>query len=385
MKRILILYISPNTGHHTAAKSVEQALLKSDGEIEVLIVNALNYISPFFEKIILKTYLSVLKNTPELWEFLYDNNKIKDRISPLRSIVLRQQSQKLFRLINEYHPDVVLCTQAYPCQIIGEYKHECAVPFELMAVITDYVVHAYWVSQRVDHYMMPHQEGLQKMAGYGIDLNRMSITGIPVDPVFNRTLDKTLLKKQMGLPENLPVILIMGGGQCLIPVKDILDGLAKIRMPHRIIVVTGTNKSLFGSMMHYKQKHCPSMHVFAYVHEIDKLMEVSDLLISKPGGLSSSEAMVKDLPMLIYRPLPGQESKNADFLTKNGVALRAEEISEITDKVEMLFKDNVLLKSLKDKILLMKRPDAASDIAKVILHQVPQQPVSAGQSLGSYA
>lgn len=367
MKRVLILYISVNSGHHVAAKSIENALRKEDPEVEILNVNALNYISPILEKFVIKTYMGVVKNTPELWEYLYDNSQVKEKLSKFKDFTYRLNSSRLLQLTSEFKPDVVICTQAYPCGVLATYREEFPLPFPIVAVVTDYVVHSYWILNQVDLFVVPTQVTKQCLLGQGILEEKVKVLGIPVDPIFNRKQDRDLLKSWHGIAKDRTVILVMGGGQGLIPIRDIVMALQEIRRPIHIIAVAGRNHSLKKKLEAIQNKCRTPLTIHGYVHEVDALMDMADLLISKPGGLTSSEALVKRLPMVIFKPLPGQESKNTDFLVENQVAVKVDHVDEIAHVVESLLEHPAKLENIRQHIDLLRKPNAAMDIAKTLL------------------
>lgn len=367
MKRVLIFYISVNSGHHMAAKSIENALLRLDENTEVLTVNALNYISPLLEKFIIKTYMGVVKNTPELWEYLYDNHKVKEKLSKFRDLAHRLNSSRLIQLLTDFEPDVAVCTQAYPCGVLASYKAQNPHCCPIVGVITDYAAHSYWAINEVDVFVVPTQQTQKCLVQQGIPEEKIKVLGIPVDPIFSKKLNKKLLKSWYGIPENRKVIMVMGGGQGLIPIREIILSLQEVRSPIHVIAVAGRNNALKAKLDEIQTKCRVPLTVYGYVNEIDQLMEVSDILISKPGGLTSSEALVKELPMIIFKPLPGQESKNTEFLVRNEAALKADTVDEIPKMVQGLMDHPERLNKIRRTIDSLRKPFASTDIAKKVL------------------
>jgi processive 1,2-diacylglycerol beta-glucosyltransferase len=364
-KKILFMYISEVSGHHSASLAVEKAVRIIDPQTEILNINAFNYTSPIWERIINRAYLSVVKTTPELWDYLYDNPKVLRSTRKIREMIHKANTEKLKNLFEEFSPNAVVCTQAYPCGMVADYKRTYGPNLPLVGILTDYAPHSYWIYDNVDAYIVPSDETGKKLALNGVMEDKIKPLGVPIDPKFANPLNRGQIYREFKIDPSSPVILIMGGGQGLGPIKRVLAALDKIHQDFQILAVTGINKKLLRWVQ--KRKFKKKVTAFGYVDFVEKLMEISTLIITKPGGVTTAEALAKKLPMVIIHPLPGQEAMNTRFLLDEGVALKVENETELADLIDWLLVNPVKLKQISQRAAYYSKPDAALKIAKMIL------------------
>lgn len=359
------MYISEVSGHHSASLAVEKAIKILSPDAEVLNINTLNYTNPVWERIINRAYMSVVKNTPELWDYLYDNPKVLKNTRKIREMIHRAHTEKLKNLFDEFRPDVVACTQAYPCGMVADYKKTFNLNLPLVGILTDYAPHSYWVYDNVDAYIVPSDETGQKLVRDGVLEERIRLLGIPIDPKYVARPDKDSMKQKLNLDPRLPVILIMGGGQGLGPIKKILLAMDRLKADFQALVVAGTNKKLFRwiEKRRFKKKVFP----FGYIDFIENLMDISTLIVTKPGGVTTAEALAKNLPMIIINPLPGQEMMNTKFLLNKGVALKTDDENKLAELISWLLANPGKLRQISQKQSLYAKPDAAVKTAELLL------------------
>lgn len=367
MKRILIFYITAGTGHHVAANNIRDALLRIQGDLEVQVVDSLAYTNPIMAKFIMKTYLGVIKNTPDIWDYLYDNPKVKHHTEAIREAIHRNNSLKLERLFEEFRPDAVICTQAFSCGVVSNYKRTQARKLPLVGVVTDFAAHCYWAFPQTDLYMVPTPAVRQQLSTLGVPSRHIRATGIPVHPVFAEGVNSDEVHQRYGFRQDTAKVLIMGGSQGIGPVKETIKKLDRIPHPIEIIVVTGRNEALRERLEERRHKMTHPFHVFGFVDKVHELMEVSDVLIGKPGGVTVAEALVKRLPIVICRPIPGQEQKNTQYLLEQNVAVRAEDPHDVPALVEQLLTSPATLERVARNIEQLRRPYAAVDVAREVL------------------
>jgi len=369
-KRILLMYISENSGHHHASRAIEAAFHKTCGSIEILNVNSFNYTNPILEKIINKAYMSIIRRRPEVWGYLYDNPKVVKKTQRLRNVIHKYSSKKMSNLLDSFRPHAVICTQAFPCGIVADCKKGASRGFILAGALTDYAPHYYWMYDNVDLYFVPSNETGDKLISNGISADKVKTTGIPIDLKFNNAVDGKAVRDSLGLSQSVPVILIMGGSQGIGPVIEIVKILNELETQLQIVVVAGGNRRLYRMLKRREGRLAKKMIVFPYTKNIEELMEISSLIITKPGGITISESLAKGLPVLIVKPIPGQEQMNTDHLVKNGVAIKVDNLPDVGIFVKELFSNPATLTNMRSRAKALSRPKSAQDIVDTILERI---------------
>ena len=368
-KKVLLLYISEHSGHHCASTAIEKALHSLDSSVQTLNLNSFNYTNPILEKVINQAYMGVVKRKPEIWEYLYDNPKVLRNTQKLRDMFHRFNTGKLKPLLEEFAPSAVVCTQAFPCGMVADYKNSYGLGAPLVGVLTDYAPHSYWVYNNVDRYIVPSEETGKKLIDNGIEPSRIMSFGIPIESKFShQDSDGEALRGSLGIDAGKPCVLVMGGTQGLGPMKDMIRSLDRSALDIQIIIVCGTNKRLYRGLG--RGRFRKKVVVLPYARNIDELMQISDLIITKPGGITTAEALAEALPMLIVHPLPGQEAMNTRFLLNEGVAVKAESPEDVSVILgELLYNKNKLA-DMGRKAHLLSKPSSSTDIARMILDMV---------------
>lgn len=373
MNRVLLLYISNNSGHHRATMAIEESLNLVKPGIRVMNINCFNYTNPVLEKVINSIYNKVIKKKPEVWEYLYDNPKIVRRTRKLRKLIHKLNSKKLKRLISNFNPDAVICSQAFPCGMVADFKKTYKLAFPLLGVLTDYAPHSYWMYDNVDAYIVPNEKTKNRFVNSGIKQNKIFPFGIPISTRFSGSIDKESARRALKLDDNKPTILIMGGGQGLGPIEDLIFAINTIQSPCQLIVVCGTNKKLKKWLEKRKILFKKKMSILGYSKETEMLMGISDLIVSKPGGLTTAEALAKGLPIVIVNPIPGQEAKNTEFLLEEGVAVKAKNPLDAAVLIEDLLNKPEKLNRMKAAALKHAQPYSATKIAELVVKMVGQK------------
>ncbi|MCX5709044.1 MAG: glycosyltransferase [Candidatus Omnitrophica bacterium] len=366
-KNILLLYITEVSGHHSASLAIEKSLKAISADLKILNLNAFHYTSPISEKVVNRIYTTVIKRTPKIWDFVYDNPKVKKSIDKFKNAINKFNSPKLKRLFDQFRPDIVVCTQAYPCGMVAQFKKTYQSKVPLVGVLTDFIPHSYWLYDNVDYYICPSQEISRRLAEKGIPEHKIKPLGIPFDPGFLTPVNKPAVLEKLGFSAEKKTVLIMGGGQGLGPIKTIVQSLDRVKSDFQEIIITGTNKKLYKSLKKDLKKFKKKICLLGYVHNVNELMSVSDLIITKPGGITTSEALSKGLPMLIIKPIPGQEANNTVYLTEQKAALKIVKPKEINLIVENLFTNPEKLKRISEACSRIAKPSAGTDIARFIL------------------
>ena len=225
--------------------------------------------------------------------------------------------------------------------------------------------HSYWIYDHVDYYIVPSDDIAVSLINRGVPEKKVKSLGIPFDPKFARIQDKSSLINKYKLKSGIPTVLVMGGGQGLGPIKTIVKSLEKVKPEIQEIVVTGTNTKLYKALKRRIKKYKKRILLFGYAHHINELMNLADIVISKPGGVTTSEVLAMGKPMIIVKPLPGQEANNTRYLTERGIKVdRPKEINYI---VEGLIGNAHKLNQIKDAVKKIAKPSASIDIARLVL------------------
>ena len=366
-KRVLLMYISPVSGHRQGAVAIAKSIKSLEPESEIKNINGFGYTYPLMEKIINTAYMGVIKRAPQIWEYLYDNPKVIKFSQKWKTNIHKSSHQKLKPLFDEFKPDVVVCTQAFPCGMVADYKKDENLPITVIGVLTDYAPHLYWLHDGVDFYVVPSESAKERYVKEGVSPEKIKVLGIPIRMKFAEKVSKDEIAQKLGLDVNLPTVLIMGGGQGLGPMKEAVKSLIRLKRSLQLIVICGTNVKLVHWIKKVQRKTQKKIVYYDYANNVDELMEVSSLIVSKPGGMTTSECLAKGLPMVIVDPIPGQEERNSQFLVKEGIALRVDDKRHIGSSIDQLLSDPKRLASMRQAALLNGKPMAAENIAKLIL------------------
>lgn len=367
-KRILFLYLTKHSGHYAAAVAVEETLRRRDPSMESMLLDSFSHANPVLSKVTLRAYLAMLKAAPEIWEFMYDNPEFKERTKAIRNILNRGNSRKLQRLLAEFRPHAVVCTQAFACGVLASWKRKTGnTTPRLIGVLTDYVAHRYWADDMVDLYIAPNDETRDTLVSQGVLPERVAVHGIPVRDQYLRPVDKAALLKRMNLKPDLPKVLLMGGSLGLGPMKSVIRKLDRLPQPFEILAVTGKNEELKERLERRGRKLRHPTRIMGFVENVHELMEVAEIVVTKPGGITTAECLIKQLPMIIINPIPGQEQKNTDFLLTHHVAVQAETASDVMLFVDDFLRNPEKLRRMRDAAQTLGRPHAATDAAESIL------------------
>lgn len=367
-KRVILMYISEVSGHHSATLAIEKSIKKLSPGAQVLNINAFNYTNPVSEKIVNKFYLGLIKTTPQIWDFLYDNPRVVKKLTNIKEAIHKFNSPKLKLLFDKFSPDAVCCTQAFPCGMVADYKKAYRSDIPLVAVLTDYIPHSYWIYPDINYYIVPSEEVGLRLIEKGVNPEKVKPLGIPFDPEFNAGASKGEVFKQLGLNPAAFTVLIMGGGQGLGPIKTLVASLEKVKPQLQEIIVTGINKKLYKSLKKAIKEYKKKILLFRYTDKINEFMSISDVIVTKPGGITAAEALAKKLPMVIVKPIPGQEANNTAYLVEKEAALKLDDPKKINLVIEDLILSPDKLKRLSYSAGRISKPDASVDIAGLLLN-----------------
>ena len=374
-RRILYLYLTKHSGHYAAAVAVDEAVRRQDSRVESMLLDSFSHANPVLSKVTLKAYLAALKTAPEIWEWMYDNPEFKVRTAKIRDLLNRGNSRKLAKILAEFRPDVVVCTQAFACGVLASWKERTGNRRPaLVGVLTDFVAHRYWAHPQVDLYIAPNDATKGTLVSQGVSPERVRVNGIPVNDRYVRMANRDAVYESLGFKPGLPLILLMGGSLGLGPMKSVIRKLDKLPQPFYIVAITGKNEELKERLERKGQKLRHQTRIFGFVENVHELMDAAELVVTKPGGITTAECLVKRLPMIIINPIPGQEAKNTVFLLSHGVAVQAEDARAVRLFVDEFLRNPERLRHMREAARTLGRPRSAEDAARDILNLFANKP-----------
>ncbi len=360
---ILLLYVSVGQGRRRAALAIESALKEADPFLRIVCLDLMELWPLWVGRLIVGLYRGLVLVAPQLWAYLYDHRRIKERFARPLDILHLFCRRRVCRLLKELTPAAVVCTQALPCTLAANCKALSPAGYSLIAVPTDFLVHAYWINDNIDLYLLPSRESGPLVIERGVDAGRIRVTGIPVHPEFDRKLDPEVLKRKYGLVPSLPTVLLMGGGEGSVSLERLILALDARKESFQMAALSGRNLKQHAQLMRLRGRLVHPLTVFSFTDSVDELMAAVDLIVTKPGGLTTAEALVKKLPMVLIDPLPGQEDFNARFLQEHGVAISAVDDAHVARvAADLLFNDD-LRRRMVAAMEEIRRPTAARQAA----------------------
>jgi processive 1,2-diacylglycerol beta-glucosyltransferase len=310
---------------------------------------------------------------PALWGVLYRSwatAPVNRGTAPVRLALDRLNLRRLVRVVEREQPDAVVCTHFLPVEALSPVRGRGRLVVPLYCVITDFAAHPFWAFPHVDRYFVAADDVAAELAGRGVARERIEVTGIPVDPKFAHEVGREAARARFGLDPTRPMVLIMGGGSGVGPLAELSERLAGMDLDPQVVVVCGTNAALRDQIDRLPAGRTGRLRTLGYTHEVDVLLEACDVVVSKAGGLTCSEALIKRAPLVIYRPTPGQEVANATFLVRGGAAVHADSVEEVEATVRRWITDPAERARVRDAAGRLARPHAAETIATRVLEAI---------------
>ncbi len=360
--RILILSASVGNGHTTAAEALKKSFeLEGIGK-EIRHEDVLNFTNPLFRRLYGKAYIDLVNSMPEVLGWMYDQLDEPWKNEKRRLFFDKLNTQPLIRMIREFDPDWVVCTHFLPSEIISDLKGKGKLACRQAIVVTDFDIHALWFCRNFERYFVAIDEGRYYLGSLGFPADKITVSGIPIDPKFSIDKPKEEMRAKFGLDSDLPTIILSLGGFGVGKIDDMIASLRSIKVPVQILAMCGKNEEL-RSKLEAEPNGTVRITPVGYTKDMDEYMSASDLIVGKPGGLTTCEALAKGLGFVIVNPIPGQEERNSDHLLENGCAIRSNNPATLAYKIENLLNDPKRMKTMSENALKFARPDAAKEIA----------------------
>jgi processive 1,2-diacylglycerol beta-glucosyltransferase len=372
--RVLIATATAGAGHLAAASALQEAWQVLRPHDTVKKVDLVEFFSTIHRKIHADGYVKLVEHAPELWGMLFgktDSPRVARRLGELKRLFPSKSRSRFAAYLMDFAPDAVVCTHYVALDTLGELRlkkrnranADPGLRHFVATVVTDFEAHALWMAPCVDLYCVAAEETKARLVARGAEPGMVAVTGIPISSKFlNKTVAREV-RKTIGLRDDQPVILVLGGGFGMGPVAEILTELDKLSAPFQTIVVTGRNQELRRALATCDRKH--PTHVLGFASNMNELMSVAELIITKPGGLTTSEAMAVGKPLLIVNPIPGQEAANSDFLLERGAAAKVNRVEDLSYRVGQLL-DSAKLDQMARAAKALGKPRAANDICEAV-------------------
>jgi processive 1,2-diacylglycerol beta-glucosyltransferase len=368
--KILILSASAGNGHMKAAESLDATVKASFPGVYSEHRDALDYAGRLFKKFYAKSYLASVNQTPALWGYFYrelDESNPNGIVAKAVATFDKWNSRDMFDAVAEFAPDHVICTHFLPSNVLlsRNGKDACKIPVSI--VMTDFDAHFFWIHKGVHKYFVASDEVAWQLCRRGVPKETITVTGIPIMPVFSEKKSRKVLAEQMGISPSARTVLMMSGGFGIGDVSAAVKAVLAIEGTFQLIVVAGRNEELKAKIDALKVPKGKLMKVYGFVGNVDELMTVADIVVTKSGGLTVSESLAKSLPLVVFAPIPGQEERNCDYLLEHGAAVKAKDLTTLEFKLMELLRDGDRLAEMRSAAAKIARPGAALDVLRSVI------------------
>ena len=368
-KKILLLSVSAGAGHVRAAEAIKK---HADGydTVETLHLDVMNYVPKTFRKVYVDSYLKLVKDFPTLWGLLYKKIDVTPATGPLQKLrraVERLNTGKLLKAVNGFNPDAVVCTHFLPAEILMHQIIKNKFDKPVWVQVTDFDVHQMWLIPKMQGYFVANDEVAFRLQQKGISKEQIHIIGIPIMPQFVVGQDRSTHCKTYGLSPDIQTLLLMGGGVGMGGLDEVAGQLLQQSDEFQLIVLAGKNNDALQALQKIAEDYPNRLFPQGFTDEVEQFMACADLVITKSGGLTSSECLAMGLPMLINSPIPGQEERNADYLLEQGCAMKAADELGLMYRTKLLMSDPQRLEIMRKNAKRIARPLAGRALLEIVL------------------
>jgi processive 1,2-diacylglycerol beta-glucosyltransferase len=369
-KTIAILSVSAGAGHVRAAQALQAAAERWYPDVETVHIDVMDVVPALFRKVYADTYLKIVERHPAFWGYLYartDREKVDSALNRFRVAVERLNAVKLLKRLAEIDPDHVVCTHFLPAQILSRKIGRGTFDRPVWVTVTDFDVHALWILDHVNGYFAASDEVAWRMVERGIPRDRVHVTGIPIMPAFSEPPPRAACAAELGIDPSRPTFLLMSGGAGIAGIELLAARLLDLPGDFQLVALSGKNEQLLAAFREIAARHPGRLFPLGFTKTVERVMAASDLAITKPGGLTTSECLAIGLPMIVVSPIPGQEERNSDYLLENGAAMKACDAGALLYRVDALLRSPARLAAMRDASRALGRPAAAREVLETVL------------------
>jgi processive 1,2-diacylglycerol beta-glucosyltransferase len=371
LRNVLILSASAGAGHLMAARAIERAFAETGAAQSVHNLDTLDYTNPLFRRLYSRAYIDMVNSMPEVVGWFYDRLDKPGQDDRLKLAFDKLNTRPFVKLLEQHRPDITVCTHFLPAEIISELVGKGRLTTRQAIVVTDFDVHAMWLCPHYAHYFVAIDETRAHLEEMGVPAARITVSGIPIDPAFAAPKDQGAMRVKHGLRRDGTVILISAGGFGVGRIDLLMASLMRLRHPAQVVAICGRNEELKDRLDRLAgdlpEGSRVTIKVVGYTTEMDEFMAASDLVVGKPGGLTTSEALARGLVFVVVNPIPGQEERNSDHLLEEGAAIRCNNLPVLAYKIDRLLDDPRRLAAMRENVRRLARPRAAFDIVARLL------------------
>lgn len=370
--RIVLFSVSAGAGHVRAAQAIQAGAKLWHPELKVVHIDFMDLVPAAFRKVYVDSYLALVERHPGLWGYIYDKTdrqRFDSTFNRIRRTVERLCTLGLQRILDKIKPDHVICTHFLPAQCMSRKINSGQYAGSLWVQITDFDLHALWLHQHVSGYFVASEEMAWRMTKRGVSAAMTHATGIPVMPAFENSYDHATCAAEFGLDPRRQVLLMTGGGTGIGPCDRLAEALLdEVEHDYQLVVLAGRNCKLLEKLQTLALRYPSRLFAVGYTTVIERLFAVADLVITKPGGLTTSECLTMGLPMVLISPIPGQEEHNADFLLNAGAAMKAGDPQSLAWCVRQLLGDRSRRDAIRDRGKAIVRRDVARTVLNTVVN-----------------
>lgn len=367
---ILVLSVSAGAGHVRAAQALVATAERDYPHAKITHLDVMDFVPSSFRKVYADSYIKLVDKAPLLWAYLYQNTDKQESSSLLTKIrrnIERLNTRDLKKEIHKIAPDAIICTHFLPAELASRRIEKGETMPPVWVQVTDFDVHGLWVQPHMQGYFVASDEVAARLAARGIAAEQIKVTGIPIMPQFSIPLNPALCANEIGINPNKLTIIMMSGGLGVGNIANMAQALLQLPNDFQIIALAGKNQAMLTELQALAAQYPARLFPMGFTKTIERLMAVSDLAITKPGGLTSSECLAMHLPIIVVSPIPGQEERNADYLLESGAALKAVDIPALCYKVQKLTQNPVLLNMMRERMGKIAKQTAANTVLSHVL------------------
>ena len=373
MKKVIIFYASYGGGHLSAARSIKENIETNYEDIDVKLIDCMEYVNKTVNKITTKAYSEMAKKAPKTWGRVYWKSQ-KGPLAQISTTSNKILSIKLYKLLKDFEPNLIVSTHPFGSQMCAYLKKHGKLNAKIATVMTDYAPHDQWLvfNKYVDYYFVSHDGMKKELHEKGIPNEKIFATGIPLSNKFLLKYDKPTILKSFGLSPDKKTVLFFGGGEFGLGKTQtfkIFKSFVECPENIQIVAISGKNqkmKEAFENLVESLNKK-DSVKILEYTNQVPELMSISDLVVTKPGGLTTTESLASGLPIVVINPIPGQEEENATYLEENKVAIWLKKDDNVEAILKDLFSNPEKMQEMKIRARLLAKKNSTKDICNILL------------------